>query len=166
LLARAAHAGWRVFLLGAAPGVAEHAATIWARRYPGLVVAGTHAGSPDPAEDASITGQVRASNAQIVLVAYGAPRQDLWLARNLPSLREAGAALGVVGIGVGGVFDYVAGVRPLAPAWARRAGLEWFYRLVNEPSRWRRQLALLRFLGRIALSAPSRYDRDREMPGR
>ena len=68
----------------------------------------------------------------VLLVAYGHPAQDLWIARNQ-------AALGVpVAIGVGGVFDYLAGVVPRAPAWMRWIGLEWLYRLIRQPSRWRR----------------------------
>jgi N-acetylglucosaminyldiphosphoundecaprenol N-acetyl-beta-D-mannosaminyltransferase len=145
LCALAAQRGWRMFLLGAGPGVAERTADIWRARYPGLTVAGTHAGTPSDADAPEILARVRTARANIVLVAYGAPAQDLWLARHLNALRGA-ASEGVVGIGVGGVFDYVAGVRPLAPRWMRRIGLEWLFRLVNQPARWRRQLDLLRFV--------------------
>ena len=139
LSAEAAQQGWRIFYLGAAPGVAEKAAAILAARYPGLNVAGCYAGSPALEEDDDIVARVRAAQADILFVAYGAPKQDLWLDRNLA---RTGAS---VGIGVGGSFDFIAGVSRRAPRWMQRLGLEWLYRLVREPWRWRRQLALPHF---------------------
>jgi len=136
LAARAAREGWRLFLLGAAPGVADRVASVLAARYPGLTVAGTHAGSPRREEEEDIVRRVREAGADVLLVAYGAPAQDLWLARNLA---RTGAK---VGVGVGGAFDYIAGVVPRAPRWMRRAGLEWLYRLIRQPWRWRRQRVL------------------------
>lgn len=136
---RAAQRGWKVFLLGAAPGVAEAAARALRLRWPALTIAGTHAGDASAADDAATSRLVRASGADILFVAYGAPAQELWLARNR-------AALGVaVGMGVGGAFDVLAGRVPRAPAWLRRVGLEWAWRLAREPWRWRRMLALPRF---------------------
>jgi N-acetylglucosaminyldiphosphoundecaprenol N-acetyl-beta-D-mannosaminyltransferase len=140
LAAEAAQRGWRIFYLGAAPGVAEKTAAILVERYPGLNVAGCYAGSPAPAEEDAIVAQVRAAQADILLVAYGAPQQDVWLDRNLA---RTGAA---VGIGVGGSFDFIAGVARRAPRWIQRLGLEWLYRLAREPWRWRRQLALPHFV--------------------
>ncbi|HEY7984999.1 MAG TPA: WecB/TagA/CpsF family glycosyltransferase [Ktedonobacterales bacterium] len=135
----AAERGWRVFLLGAAPGVAAAAAGALRRRWPALAIAGAHAGGAGPAEDAATCALVRASGADLLFVAYGAPAQELWLARNR-------AALGVaVGMGVGGAPDVLAGRVPRAPAWLRRLGLEWAWRLAREPWRWRRMLALPRF---------------------
>ncbi|HQE91814.1 MAG TPA: WecB/TagA/CpsF family glycosyltransferase [Anaerolineae bacterium] len=139
LSAEAARRGWRIFYLGAAPGVAEKAASILAARYPGLLVAGCYAGSPALEEEEDIVARVRASQADILFVAYGAPQQDLWLERNLV---RTGAA---VGMGVGGSFDFIAGVARRAPRWIQRSGLEWLYRLMREPWRWRRQLALPHF---------------------
>ena len=136
LAARAAREGWRLFLLGAAPGVADRVASVLAARYPGLTVAGTHAGSPRREEEDDIVRRVWEARADVLLVAYGAPAQDLWLARNLA---RTGAK---VGVGVGGAFDYIAGVVPRAPRWMRRAGLEWLYRLIRQPWRWRRQRVL------------------------
>jgi N-acetylglucosaminyldiphosphoundecaprenol N-acetyl-beta-D-mannosaminyltransferase len=132
----AARRGWRLFLLGAAPGVAEAAAANLVARFPGLTVAGTYSGAPDPAWDDVSTGLVRASAADIVCVAYGAPAQERWIARNRDRL-GAGAALGV-----GGALDFLAGRVPRAPRWAQRAGLEWAYRLWRQPWRWRRMRAL------------------------
>ena len=136
LAALCAARGYRLFLLGAAPGVAGDAALRLQQECPGLAVAGTYAGSPAPEEAADVVARVRAAAPQLLLVAYGAPQQDLWLHRNLPHL---GA---MVGIGVGGTFDYISGRVPRAPAWMRRLGLEWLHRLVRQPRRWRRMLAL------------------------
>ena len=144
LAERAAARGWPLFLLGAAPGVAEAAAAILCDRYPGLRVAGTYAGSPDPAEDDALVARVNASGAALLYVAYGAPRQDKWIARN----RDALASVRVA-IGVGGSLDFVTGRAVRAPQWAQRLGLEWLHRLVKEPWRWRRMLALPRFGWRV-----------------
>ncbi|MGC8959638.1 MAG: WecB/TagA/CpsF family glycosyltransferase [Chloroflexia bacterium] len=139
LAERAAERGYRLFLLGAAPGVAEEAAGRLQARYPALTIAGTYAGSPDPAEEEEIGARIRAASPHILLVAYGAPHQDLWLKRNLPRLGVA------VGIGVGGTLDYISGRVRRAPAWMRRYGLEWLYRLLRQPWRWRRMLSLPAF---------------------
>jgi N-acetylglucosaminyldiphosphoundecaprenol N-acetyl-beta-D-mannosaminyltransferase len=135
----AAARGWRVFLLGAPPGVAEAAARALRARWPALVIAGTHAGGAGPSEDAATRQLVRGSGADLLFVAYGTPAQELWLARNRTALGPA------VGIGVGGAFDMLAGRVPRAPRWLRRRGLEWAWRLARQPWRWRRMLALPRF---------------------
>ncbi len=139
LAAQAATSGARLFLLGAQPGVAEAAATALLERYPGLRLAGAYAGSPAPADDAEVLARVRAAQADLVFVAYGSPAQERWIARNRARL-GAGVA-----IGVGGAFDFVAGRVPRAPRWMRRLGLEWLFRLVRQPWRWRRMLDLPRF---------------------
>jgi N-acetylglucosaminyldiphosphoundecaprenol N-acetyl-beta-D-mannosaminyltransferase len=140
LAALAARAGYRLFLLGAQPGVAAEAGRIWMSRYPGLQVAGAYPGSPHEAEREEITARITAAEADLLFVAFGAPAQDLWIARNraaLPTVRLA--------LGVGGVFDYVTGRVPLAPPLMRQVGLEWLYRLYKQPWRWRRMLALPAF---------------------
>ncbi len=147
LAERAAERGYRLFLLGAAPGVAEEAAARLRDRYPALTIAGTYAGSPDPAEEDEIGARIRAASPHILLVAYGAPRQDLWLKRNLPRLSVA------VGIGVGGTLDYLSGRVRRAPAWMRRYGLEWLYRLLRQPRRWRRMLSLPAFAALVLAEA-------------
>lgn len=140
IAARAAREGWRLYLLGAAPGIAERAAAQLVARYPSLHIAGTYAGSPDPGEEAAILERITASHADIVFVAYGAPRQDLWIARNRDRLDVCAA------LGVGGAFDFVAGEVPRAPRWMRDHALEWLYRLYKQPWRWRRMLRLPRFV--------------------
>ena len=130
----AAERGWSLFLLGAAPGVAERAAAALQRAHPGLRIAGCFAGSSQPSDEPAIRARVSAARPTVLLVAYGHPAQDLWIARNQPLLRVP------VAIGVGGVFDYLAGEAPRAPAWMRRIGLEWLYRVIRQPRRWRRIL--------------------------
>ncbi|HEX3050300.1 MAG TPA: WecB/TagA/CpsF family glycosyltransferase [Aggregatilineaceae bacterium] len=137
---RAAREGWTIFLLGAAPGVAEKAANQLMIQYPGLKIVGTYAGSPAPEEEVAIVERVNTSGADILMVAYGAPRQDLWIKRNHERLNVR------VAIGVGGTFDFIAGVVPRAPLWMRRWALEWLYRLYKQPWRWRRMLRLPRFV--------------------
>jgi N-acetylglucosaminyldiphosphoundecaprenol N-acetyl-beta-D-mannosaminyltransferase len=137
---RAAREGWKLFLLGAGPGVAEQAAARLVARHPSLQIVGTYAGHPSPDEEEAIVGRVNASRPDILLVAYGAPRQDLWIARNRARLKVH------VAMGVGGTFDFIAGVVPRAPRWMRRVALEWLYRLYKQPHRWRRMLRLPRFV--------------------
>jgi N-acetylglucosaminyldiphosphoundecaprenol N-acetyl-beta-D-mannosaminyltransferase len=142
---------FRLFLLGAAPGVAELAATKLQTLYPGVQIAGTYAGLADPSGDRETVDQVRTAQADIVLVAYGmgSLKQDGWMVRNL---NTSGAA---VAIGVGGVFDYLAGRVKLAPPLIRKMGLEWLYRLYQEPRRWRRMLVLPHFLGLVIWQLPA-----------
>ena len=150
IAARAADRGWRVYFLGAAPGVAEAAARVLATRYPGLKVAGCYAGSPRPAEEDEIVGWVQAAQPDVLFVAYGAPRQDLWIARNQ-------ARIGVpVAMGVGGSFDFIAGVARRAPRWVRRFGLEWLHRLIKQPWRLRRQLVIPHFVLLVLLGQGER----------
>ncbi len=132
IAAEAARRGWSLFLLGAAPGVAERAAVALQRANPGLRIAGCYAGSPRPADEPPIRERILAARPDVLLVAYGHPAQDLWIARNQPLLRVP------VAIGVGGTFDELAGVVPRAPALVQRMGLKWLYRLMVQPWRWRR----------------------------
>jgi N-acetylglucosaminyldiphosphoundecaprenol N-acetyl-beta-D-mannosaminyltransferase len=144
LAALAAQNQWRLFLLGAGPGVAEEAAVIFQQQNPGLIIAGTYAGSPDFAENEAIVQRINDSQSDILFVAYGAPRQDKWIARNKEALTTVRLAMGV-----GGSLDFVTGRAVRAPHWLQRLGLEWFYRLIQEPWRWRRMLALPRFALRV-----------------
>lgn len=145
---QAARHNHRVYLLGAGQGVAEEAAAKLRARYPGLIIAGTHSGSPRPEDEASIVDSIRRSEPDILFVAFGAPDQDIWIARNL---RRSGAA---VAIGVGGSFDYVAGKARRAPRWMREHGLDWLWRLIQQPWRWRRMLTLPRFALAVMLHRP------------
>ncbi|MHB2015804.1 MAG: WecB/TagA/CpsF family glycosyltransferase [Candidatus Xenobia bacterium] len=130
--------GWRMFFLGAAEGVAEEAAQALAKRFPGFAVAGTHNGFFK--DDAAVVEQINASGANVLLLALGSPRQEMWYWQHRHELKAA------VGMGVGGSFDVFAGRAERAPQWMISLGLEWLHRLVQQPSRWRRMLALPRFV--------------------
>lgn len=140
LCERAAREGLRIFLLGAAPGVAQSAARVLQDRYPGLQIAGTRNGYFPISESSAVAQDVRASGAHLLFAAMGFPKQEFWLAEHL---HETGAGAAV---GVGGSLDVISGRVERAPAVWRRYGLEWLYRLVKEPRRWRRQLALPHFV--------------------
>jgi N-acetylglucosaminyldiphosphoundecaprenol N-acetyl-beta-D-mannosaminyltransferase len=138
--ALAAQKGYSLFLLGAAPGVAVATAARLCQTYPGLRIVGTHAGSPALEEEDEIVRLIQRAKPDILFVAYGAPQQDKWIARNL-------VRLGVpVAMGVGGAFDFISGRAKRAPRWLQRLGLEWLHRLLHEPWRWRRMLALPKFV--------------------
>jgi N-acetylglucosaminyldiphosphoundecaprenol N-acetyl-beta-D-mannosaminyltransferase len=136
---QAARLGQTIFLLGAGEGVAAETGRRLADRYPGLSVGGALAGSPRPEDADEIVQAIRDAGTDILFVAFGAPKQEIWLSKYLDA---TGAC---VGIGVGGSFDYVAGVARRAPVWMRERGLDWLWRLVMQPWRWRRMLALPRF---------------------
>jgi len=138
-----AQRGYRIYLLGAAPGVAEKAAALLTAKNPGLEIAGTFAGSPDPSFDDEIVSRIVATSPDMLFVAYGAPRQDFWIHRNLERLQVP------VCMGIGGALDFITGVTQRAPGWMRNAGLEWLHRLYKEPWRWRRMLALPLFVIRV-----------------
>ena len=139
LASHCARRGYRPFLLGAAPGVAEIVAQRLVASNSSLKIAGTHAGSPCVEDEDDTISRVRAAAPDLLLVAYGVPAEERWIARNRDRLGVP------VMIGVGGAFDFAAGVARRAPIWMRRIGLEWLHRLIREPWRWRRQLALPRF---------------------
>jgi N-acetylglucosaminyldiphosphoundecaprenol N-acetyl-beta-D-mannosaminyltransferase len=124
--------GYRLYFLGAWEGVAEKAIERLKRDYPQLQVAGYFAGSPALEENEAIVRRILPTRPDILLVAYGAPKQDKWIARNLARLQIP------VCIGVGGSFDFIAGTARRAPPWLQRLGLEWLHRLVMQPWRWRR----------------------------
>jgi N-acetylglucosaminyldiphosphoundecaprenol N-acetyl-beta-D-mannosaminyltransferase len=147
----AVESGRGVFLLGAAPGVAQAAAERLVERHPGLRVVGTYTPPMGPLkrkENARIVRMIRDAAPAFLFVALGAPRQDLWIRAHLAELNVP------VAMGVGCTFDVLAGVSNRAPGWMQSAGLEWAYRLVREPRRlWRRYLVNdLPLFGRLLLS--------------
>jgi len=148
---QAAARDYGLYLLGAAPGVAEAAARRLLERWPRLRIVGAASGSPGAAELDGIAARVRAARADAVFVAFGTPAQERWIAAARPTLGVA------VAIGVGGALDFVAGRVPRAPDWMRARGLEWLYRLLRQPWRWRRMLALPRFV--LAVAAERRRAR-------
>lgn len=131
--------GYRLYFLGAAEGVAEAAARELRRSYPELQVVGTCAGSPAREDEKRIVDIIRQADPHILFVAYGAPEQEKWIARNMLRMQVP------LAMGVGGAFDFISGQAKRAPRWAQRLGLEWLHRLYRQPWRWRRMLALPRF---------------------
>ena len=130
-----------IFLLGARPGVAQAVAQAAVQRVPGLRIVGVQDGyfAADATDAAvatdAVIDRINASGAHILLVAMGAPRQDQWIAAHADRLRPG------VALGVGGLFDFYSGRIARAPMWMRELGLEWAYRLLQEPGRmWRRYL--------------------------
>ncbi|HEY8283974.1 MAG TPA: WecB/TagA/CpsF family glycosyltransferase [Chloroflexota bacterium] len=162
----AAKRGYSIFLLGAAPGVAYDTAEVLQQRFPGLRIVGTY--SPPNAEmadhdDDVCVRMVRAARPDMLFVAFGAPKQEHWI-------RAHQAVLNVpVCMGVGGSFDMLAGNVRRAPVWIQRHGLEWLYRLAQEPRRlWKRYIvhdlpvfARLMLQSRDAVAVPQPASRPR-----
>jgi N-acetylglucosaminyldiphosphoundecaprenol N-acetyl-beta-D-mannosaminyltransferase len=127
-----------VFLLGAAPGIAEEAADALQARFPGLRIAGVYAPPFGPLtvdENERILTRIHAARPEFLFVALGAPQQDVWIRANRDRLDVP------VCMGVGCVLDLLAGVVSRAPTWMQRTGLEWLFRLLQEPHRlWRRYI--------------------------
>ncbi|MEQ8201435.1 MAG: WecB/TagA/CpsF family glycosyltransferase [Syntrophomonadaceae bacterium] len=141
---------WKIYLLGSSPGVADEAGGQLKARFPGLHICGSHHGYFQPSEVASIIADINHSQADILVVSLGAPKQEIWISQNKDDLAVP------VCIGVGGSLDVIAGNKKRAPGWMIRMNLEWLYRLLAEPSRWRRQLALPKF---VLLILQSKYRR-------
>ncbi|MBX5476535.1 MAG: WecB/TagA/CpsF family glycosyltransferase [Clostridia bacterium] len=150
LLARAEERGWPVYFLGARPEVVSAAVSRLQARYPRLRVAGARDGYFAPAEAGGVAEAVARSGARVLLMGMGVPREQHFWVRHRAALR------GVVALGVGGSFDVWGGAARRAPAWMRSLNLEWLYRLVKEPRRWRRQLALPAFALRVLAAASRR----------
>ncbi|SBO43701.1 WecB/TagA/CpsF family glycosyltransferase [Cyanobium sp. NIES-981] len=144
LLVHAAQAGWRVALVGAGPEVMARLVERLRQELPALQLErAIHGFQPAEAWPA-IEAELVASAPDLVLVALGVPRQELWI-QQLPGRR------GGLWMGVGGSFDVWAGVKKRAPRWMGALHIEWLYRLLQEPSRWRRMLALPAFAWRVLL---------------
>jgi len=129
LMRRAGEKGWRVFLLGAREEVVAAVADTYRRRYPELTIAGWRNGYWTDAEEAQVAEQVRASGADLLFVAISSPKKEQFLGRWQGEMKIPFA------MGVGGTFDVAIGLVKRAPRWMQRAGLEWFYRFLQEPRR-------------------------------
>lgn len=142
LMERMAAEGLSLYLLGAKPGVAEKAAERLREQYPGLRVVGTRDGYFQ--EDEPVAEAIRDSGADVVFVCLGAPKQEKWMQKN-------GAACGAhLLIGLGGCLDVFSGQVQRAPEVFQRLGLEWFHRLLKNPSRFGRMMKLPLFLMHVA----------------
>lgn len=137
LMAKMAENGQKLFLLGAKPGIAEAAADELKLRFPGLAVCGTNDGYFQ--DDAPVLEKINAAAPDLLLVCLGAPKQELWMQANAARL-----SVGLMA-GLGGSLDVFAGVTARAPEIWQKLGLEWFYRLLKEPSRAKRMSNLPKF---------------------
>jgi N-acetylglucosaminyldiphosphoundecaprenol N-acetyl-beta-D-mannosaminyltransferase len=126
--------GWPIFLLGAEPGVAAAAADAYRRRWPGLLIAGVHHGFWQ--DDEGVAREIARSGARLLFLGLSSPRKERFVLRHRHLLGDVGLALGV-----GGAFDIAAGRTRRAPSWVGTIGVEWAWRLAQEPRRlWRRYL--------------------------
>jgi N-acetylglucosaminyldiphosphoundecaprenol N-acetyl-beta-D-mannosaminyltransferase len=132
---------WRVFLLGATPESNAGAKKALEEVYPTLQIAGARDGYFESGDD--VVAEINASGAEILFVAMGSPRQELWIGEN----RQQLSSLFIQG--VGGTFDTLSGVAPRAPALVRRMGIEFLYRLVQKPEQWRRVRRYPGFIWRV-----------------
>jgi len=132
LLERAAERGHRVYFLGGAPGVADLAKSKLEAALPGIQIVGTDASRIDvnvPVEDDEVAARIQRAAPDLILVALGAPKQEIWSYTRAERLKPA------VLIGVGASLDFVAGIQKRAPSWMSKVGLEWLFRLAQEPRR-------------------------------
>lgn len=143
LCERAATKGYKVFLFGASQEVISRVAQVLLQRYPGLNIVGTQHGYVKEEEMPSVIAAINDTQADLLFVALGSPKQELWMTRYLPALNVK------VCQGVGGTFDVIAGRVKRAPLAFRMLHLEWFYRLMSQPGRLLRQTALPIFAFRV-----------------
>ena len=146
LASRATGLGLSFYLLGARDGIAQRAARRLRERHPDLDVVGAEPGDPSPDADDAVVARIAAAGPHVLLVAYGMPAQERWIARNLSRLPSVRVAMGV-----GGVLDQLAGAVRVPPRLVHAVGLEWLWRLVQDPRRWRRQRVLPVFAALVLL---------------
>ena len=146
LCRRAAYEGWRVWMLGGAPGVAEAAADRLEEKFPGLTVVGTCDGFFKTEETDDICAAIRGAETDILFVGLGVPKQEYWLEEYL------GRTGAVIGMGIGGSMDVISGRLTRAPKMWQKVGMEWLYRVIQEPWRWRRLTKLPLFVWYLALT--------------
>ena len=144
-----AAAGKSVYLFGSKPGIAEKAGARMAEAYPGLKIAGTRNGYFKPEEEEEILEEINRAAPDLLCVALGSPKQELFVLKYRDRLRARAA------IGVGGSLDVWSGDLKRAPEFYRKHGLEWLYRLIQEPSRYKRMAALPLFMLKVIFSDKS-----------
>jgi len=136
----AARKGFRIYLLGASEMVVQAAAGVLAARYPGLIIAGIHDGYFKPEDEPRVVRDIATARPDVLFVALGIPKQEQFI-------RSYFTELGVpVMIGVGGSYDVISGTLKRAPEWMQKSGMEWLYRLMQQPSRLPRLAALPKFM--------------------
>jgi N-acetylglucosaminyldiphosphoundecaprenol N-acetyl-beta-D-mannosaminyltransferase len=136
ICAAGAQRNWSVYLIGAAPGVADEAAKKLSERHPGIRIAGVTNGYYPAEEESQVVARIAELRPDVLFVGFGIPKQEKWIARYL---RQLGVP---VAIGVGGSFDVISGRLKRAPRWMQVAGLEWLFRTLQQPKRLPRLLTL------------------------
>ena len=131
---------WKIYILGSAPGVAAAAAVNIRNKFPGCNIVGTHHGYFNAKEEKQILAELEQLKPDVLFVALGAPKQEYWIADHL---NELGIS---VGMGIGGSMDVLSGNVKRAPKWMQKMSLEWLYRLLIQPTRFKRVLALPKFM--------------------
>jgi N-acetylglucosaminyldiphosphoundecaprenol N-acetyl-beta-D-mannosaminyltransferase len=141
--------GLKIFLLGASIETGKKAKEVLEKKYKSIKIVETFSGSPKEKDENEIIKKINQHSPAILFVAYGAPAQELWIKRNIKHMPSVKLAMGV-----GGAFDLIAGGKKRAPKWARKIGIEWLFRLVQEPKRVRRIFnATIKFPIRILLES-------------
>lgn len=143
LIEKMADPGKTLYLFGAAPGIAETAASKLKEKYPGLIIAGLHDGYFDSEEEKKIIADINEKKPDVLFVCLGCPKQEKWIYANKDKLNVK------VAMGLGGCLDVYAGNVKRAPDIFIKLGLEWFYRLMKEPKRFFRMLALPKFMIKV-----------------
>lgn len=133
IIEQSAKQGLRIFLLGAKPGIAEKTKEKLEKLVPNVKIVGTFSGSPKNEDFHEIKKLISYTSPDILFVAFGAPHQETWIHSHLKELHSVKFAMGI-----GGAFDFIAGARKRAPKFMQILGLEWLYRVLQEPSRWKR----------------------------
>ena len=131
----------KIYLLGGSPNIVEKTSLELQTKFNDLIISGINSGGKIDANgvsenDQALVDSINKSNADILLVAFGSPKQEYWIEQNIKKLNTK------VNIGIGGTFDFIVGTRKRAPKWMRNSGLEWLFRLIQEPKRFKRQLAV------------------------
>jgi len=161
LIQLASHGRLRVLLIGGKPNLAVRLAHCYQQTYPQAKFLG-HYGiknikNPKEIEEKTIFSIVTEFEPHIVLAAFGSPEQELWLYRHRSLFKDC------LCMGVGGAFDYLSGEIIRAPKFILKIGLEWFYRLIRQPWRWRRQMRLIKFIWLVLFSVILRKRSDRRI---
>lgn len=136
---KAPEQGWKIFILGSAPGVADTAAENIRNAYPGIQIVGTQHGYFKPEEEPGIVEAIKTAAPDVLFVALGAPKQEMWISQYKETLQVPAM------LGIGGSMDVLSGNVKRAPEIWQKMNLEWLYRLISQPSRWRRMLNLPKF---------------------
>lgn len=147
ICALSATKGYRLYFLGAAPGIAEKAAVELCAKNTGANIVGTRDGFFDAAQEDGVVAEIRDSKPDVLFVAMGIPKQEKFIALHLYEIAAK------VSIGVGGSFDVLSGSVKRAPVFVQRLRLEWLWRLINNPRKWRKVMALPKFWWLVTFSS-------------